>query len=54
MKTVDWKRPEDCDTECHTPRIWEEIAEAAEKAGDHERAREAREAGEREARNMGA
>ena len=48
-----WKRPEDSDIECHTPRVWDQIAKAAEKAGDLERAQEAKEAGERESMNFG-
>lgn len=54
MKSTDWwKTPED-NEEYHTSYVWELIANAAEKAGDRNRALEARNAAEMEARNCGA
>jgi hypothetical protein len=53
MKTPEWWKAPDEGDEYHTPRVWEKIAVAAEKAGDTARAEYARQAAEAETRNMG-
>jgi len=43
-----WKAPNDGGEEYHTAYVWEQIARAANLAGDKQRAKEAMEAADRE------
>ena len=45
-----WQAPDEGE-EFHTPRVWSQIAAAAEAAGDNARAAEAREAADQESRS---